>query len=63
MEVLNRLQNDSEYYESACALSWKGHEFYHKDHVLSMWEVFYNRISDERLTLSNTQDSSDQRVS
>lgn len=63
IDILNRLQNEPEYYEQACALSWKGHEFYHKDHVLSMWKDFYTRISDERLNSNKAKGSSDHNVS
>lgn len=46
-EILNHLACDEVLYEKACAKSWKGHEFYHRNHVLSMWEEFYTGILDE----------------
>lgn len=45
--ILERLSQDELYYQKACASSWKGHEFYHRDHVLSMWDEFYNQILNE----------------
>lgn len=46
-EILDQLAEDKIFCEKACAKSWKGHEFYHRDHVLNMWEKFYNSILDE----------------
>ena len=47
-EILNRLQNDSEYYNNAVEQSWKGHCFYNKEHVLSMWDDFYTELVREK---------------
>ncbi len=42
---LSRLKNDSNYYSICENQSWKGHQFYSEENVLSMWKDFYNKIS------------------
>lgn len=41
VSALIRLRDDPEYYAQAQADSWRGHEFYNREHVLSMWDEFY----------------------
>ncbi len=42
---LNRLKTDSNYYSLCQEQSWKGHQYYSEENVLSMWKDFYNKIS------------------
>lgn len=42
VSALTRLRDDPEYYAKAQADSWRGHEFYNREHVLSMWDEFYS---------------------
>lgn len=44
INLLNRLEQEPEFYQQAQELSWKGHLFYHKDHVLEMWRTFYTEV-------------------
>lgn len=41
---LDKLRNDKDYYENACALSKKGNEFYSKDHIAKMWDKYYTDV-------------------
>lgn len=40
-QMLLKLKNDPEFYQKATGDSWRGHEFYNRAHVLSMWDEFY----------------------
>jgi len=42
--MINRLKNDKEFYDYASKMSWKGHEFYSKEHVSKMWKEFYLKV-------------------
>ena len=44
IDCLDRLKSDSKYYESAVDASKRGHAFYSKEHVLSMWDEFYSSL-------------------
>lgn len=46
-DILIRLESDQVYYEEASKKAWEGHLFYHRDHVLTMWETFYNQVAKE----------------
>lgn len=46
--ALRRLKDDPAYYKRAAADSWRGHEFYNRDHVLHMWDEFYTGLVAER---------------
>lgn len=48
MNIIIRLIEDREYYKTASKLSLKGHEFYSKEHVLSMWSEFYQTVAQEQ---------------
>ena len=39
--ALVRLRDDADYRARAQADSWRGHEFYNREHVRSMWNEFY----------------------
>lgn len=41
---INRLKTDSDYYNQCESQSWKGHQFYSEENVLSMWKDFYEKI-------------------
>jgi len=43
-DVLKKLESDKNYYQESAESSWKGHEFYSKDHVAMMWDEFYSEI-------------------
>ena len=45
--LLERLSLDEAFYEDASFKSWEGHLFYHRDHVLKMWDAFYSEIAKE----------------
>lgn len=40
---IEKLASDPEYYQKASEMSRRGHEFYGRAHVSSMWEEFYDR--------------------
>ncbi len=44
VRALKRLRDDPDYYRKAQSDSWRGHEFYNKEHVLSMWDDFYTGL-------------------
>ena len=46
--IINRLRNDREFYDSASKMSWKGHEYYSKEHVSKMWKEFYLKVKAEQ---------------
>ncbi len=48
VSVLKRLAQDPAYLKQAQESSWRGHEFYNKDHVLTMWDNFYSEVMKNR---------------
>ena len=50
VEQLTRLSQDSGYYEQAMQMSRAGNEFYSEEHVLSMWQAFYQEMLEESLS-------------
>ena len=44
IEQLHRLRTDPDYYAKAAQDAWRGHEFYSREHVASMWDDFYMGI-------------------
>ena len=44
MKTIQKLKNDSEYYEQAKQKAIRGHNFYSRDSVLGMWKSFYKKI-------------------
>lgn len=48
VHALKRLATDPAFYEKAQADAWRGHLFYNREHVLSMWDAFYTRVMDEQ---------------
>lgn len=48
IRALKRLSSDPAYYEEAREASKRGHAFYNKEHVLSMWDAFYTRVIEEQ---------------
>ena len=48
IKTLSRLESDPKYLEQGREMAWKGHEFYNKEHVLTMWDNFYARIVQNR---------------
>lgn len=48
IQILNKLKNNSDYYERSSSLSLKGHDFYSREHVSKMWEEFYGLITTEQ---------------
>ncbi len=49
-EELLRLRDDPAYYQAAVGHSQEGHQFYNKDHVLSLWDTFYTSLVTEKKT-------------
>lgn len=45
VELISRLRDDQAFYQKASEMSWNGHLFYNKEHVLSMWAQFYRRVA------------------
>lgn len=48
VSVLKSLAQDPAYLKQAQESSWRGHEFYNKDHVLTMWDNFYSEVMKNR---------------
>ncbi len=44
IDIIKKLKSDPDYYNNAVQNSKKGSEFYHKDHVLAIWDKFYTDI-------------------
>lgn len=42
--AIERLSSEPDYYRAAASASARGHEYYSKDHVFSMWDEFYRRV-------------------
>ena len=42
--LLSRLKEDPDFYEQAAQNSWRGHIYYSREHVASMWDAFYRSI-------------------
>ncbi|MDD2954912.1 MAG: glycosyltransferase family 4 protein [Oscillospiraceae bacterium] len=47
MAQLQRLKKDPQWYETAAAMSWKGHEFYCRAHVAQLWRSFYAQVAED----------------
>ncbi|MDA3846671.1 MAG: glycosyltransferase family 4 protein [Vallitaleaceae bacterium] len=54
---LRALSNDEIYYRTASHMSKKGSDFYSKEHVLVMWEAFYQKVYEEKLGSMTAKDS------
>ncbi len=44
VDTIKRLVADRNYYDAAAAASARGHEYYSKEHVFSMWDEFYRKV-------------------
>ena len=42
--MLKDLHKDKNFYKKACDMSFEGHKFYSSEHVLKMWQDFYNKV-------------------
>lgn len=49
IEEIIKLKNNPPYYEEASQRSWKGHQFYSAENVLSMWKEFYGKTLRKRI--------------
>lgn len=49
VSTIDRLSRDDSYYAQAAAASEKGHEYYSKEHVFTMWDEFYRRLYDVKV--------------
>lgn len=47
-QCIENIGNNEKNYELWCEKSWQCHQFYSKEHVLSMWKQFYDRIYYEK---------------
>lgn len=45
IKAIEKLKNDSNYYEQAKEKAMRGHNFYSRENVLAMWENFYKKVS------------------
>lgn len=45
IKIIENLRNDKDYLEHASTLSFKGHIFYSREHVASMWQEYYTLIT------------------
>lgn len=44
VNIIKNLISNNNYYQCCCDNSWEGHKFYSKEHVLKMWDEFYNKV-------------------
>lgn len=44
IKAIEKLKNDSSYYEQAKEKAIRGHNFYSKENVLAMWQNFYKKV-------------------
>ena len=44
IKAIEKLKNDSSYYETAKEKAIRGHNFYSKENVLAMWQNFYKKV-------------------
>jgi 1,2-diacylglycerol-3-alpha-glucose alpha-1,2-galactosyltransferase len=44
MKAIQKLKNDSDYYQQAKEKSIRGHKFYSRESVLGMWKSFYKKV-------------------
>ena len=44
IKAIEKLKNDSNYYEQAKEKAIRGHNFYSKENVLAMWQNFYKKV-------------------
>ena len=49
VQCLRKLSEDPQYYLEAAEASSKGHEFYSKEHVFTMWDKFYRMVYDAKV--------------
>ncbi|WP_291632707.1 glycosyltransferase family 4 protein [Clostridium sp.] len=45
IKAIEKLRNDSEYYNQAKEKAIRGHNFYSRENVLAMWQDFYKKVS------------------
>ena len=48
IDAIKRLSGDSLYYDEAAKASARGHEFYSKEHVFTIWDEFYRKLYDAK---------------
>lgn len=46
--AITRLKNDASYYSQSSEASERGHAFYSKEHVFTMWDEFYRKLYDAK---------------
>ncbi len=44
IKAIEKLKNDSDYYEQAKEKAIRGHNFYSRENVLAMWKDFYKKV-------------------
>lgn len=59
IRCLDRLSQDGHFYEQACQMAWRGHEFYNRKHVLEMWDEFYCSLVEDMLPAAKAASSSE----
>lgn len=45
INIIKELRDNKEYHDRASSLSLKGHDFYSREHVASMWDEYYKSIT------------------
>ncbi|MBY5033849.1 glycosyltransferase family 4 protein [Streptococcus gallolyticus] len=48
VDQIEKLATDSNYYQQAVADAQRGNEFYSREHVLEMWQEFYEKVSPKK---------------
>ena len=49
VKAIRRLSEDSDHYAKAAGDSARGHAFYSKEHVFTMWDEFYRKLYDAKV--------------
>lgn len=44
IDIISKLHSDKEFYKDCSESSFRGHQFYSREHVLSMWKDFYDEV-------------------
>lgn len=49
VDILHKMKQDKEFYQSCCDGSKKGHDFYSREHVSAMWREFYLMVANKSI--------------
>lgn len=45
VQLIHKLKTDSEFYQNASQMARRGHEFYSRENVSSLWKQFYEKVN------------------